>query len=104
MEKTWGPACGDVALCLSVVQASPTMADVRSFACLTVRPLRPTARQSSAFIVERRDVEIHTRALDANDRNLLVATDEKGLALVRKLRILGVSCDGRVVGRPLASR
>lgn len=93
MRTTWPTDCADVALCLSVLDAATTLADLATLRLCSVR----TLADRSSFVVVRHAVEIHSRSIDRHGRVIAVPNDDD-LTGVRHLLLVGVVCAGEAVG------
>lgn len=98
MRAMWPTDCTDVALCLSVLDAATSLADLATLRLCSVR----TLADRSSFVVARRAVEIHSRSIDRRGRVIAVANDGD-LDGVRHLLLIGIVCAGEAVGEVVAS-
>lgn len=96
MVRAFGEFWTSVKLCLTVLMAVETLADIAAFAAFTVRCIGRTVTNAVDFLVRHGDISVTLRAMDREVRG---AADEEATALVRAVTVMSVSLTPAVAVR-----
>ena len=95
--RTWGPACEQVKVCLTLIARAARFGDLRAFACLQIELAvaggEVVAAAARTILVAHQRAQVALRPIDQQGRTL--SDRDADLDQVTSVRILEVTCGGR---------
>lgn len=103
MKRLWGLDKSDVDVCLGLIGASNTLADLPTLQLCSLVPVIARSGEFESFAVERNAVRVQVKAIDSFGRPQKVLASTLGLSTVRNVLLLAVSSKTKIIGKAVAS-